>query len=192
MVCVTPYYGSKETKITSLSPSWSSIGATVSYSRPLSNLASGADSHLRLGRRIRVKRIAFMGIFAGAQTNSVADDPYNTMRLMVMTSIPGWTFTTYPSITTFIDPRYQPGLKRILYDQTRVLCTNAKDSTGYIAVAEPWSVSLDVDIPIEYASAAASSPTDQEVVICVTSDSGAVVNPGFHEPFILVEFVDDV
>jgi hypothetical protein len=158
----------------------------------MSNVAAGADAHLRLGRRVRVKRIAFLGVFLGAQTNSVADDPYNTMRLMVMTSIPGWTFTTSPGQTTFLDARYQPGLKQILYDQTRVLNVNAKDSTGYIAVGEPWGLSIKCDIPIEYASAAASSPTDQEIVVCVISDSSAVVNPGFAEPLVLVEFIDDV
>jgi hypothetical protein len=191
-VVVTPMYGTKETKITSVSPSWSSVGTSVLYSAPLANIAAGADTHSRLGRRIRVKRIAFLGIFEGAQTNSVADDPNSTMRMIVVNSLSSFTFTTTPSITTFIDPRYQPGLKRVLYDQTRTLNVYGKDSVGYISVAEPWGFSIDVDIPIEYASAAASAPTTSDIKICVVSDSAAIVNPGFREPFILVEFVDDV
>lgn len=158
----------------------------------MSNLTAGTDTSNRLGRRIRVKRIAFAGQALGGQTNSVADDPYDTLRIVVFRTLPGFTFASF-NVNSFIDPRYQPGLLEVLYDHTEVLNVYGKDSTGYVARAMQWEFNLPTDILIEYQSSGAAAPVNQQILAYAVSDSVAVVNPGFSAgSTFLLEFIDEV
>lgn len=193
-MAITQRLGAKEVKLVPNNPAATSIGSSVSRFPLLSNIAQGADIvSQRLGRRIRVKRIRFRGQLLGAQTNSVADDPYNTVRVTVVRCLPGTTFTSY-TVNNALDPRFSisAGLLEVLYDRTMVICTPAKDSTGYIAAASMWEFDIKCDIMCEYGSTAAAAPINQEVVIMMTSDSVAVVNPGFAaSSTTVVEYIDD-
>lgn len=173
-------YGAKESKFWNVSSPGTSIGLSAVRLPMTSNIACGTDMYQqRIGRKIRIKRIFFRGQFLGAQTNSVADDPYNTMRVVLFRGLPATTLTGSLTVNNAIDRRFFPGLLEVLYDRTVTLNVHAKDSTGYIAVAKDWEFALDCDIPIEYGSAAAAAPVNQEIVLQMVSDSAAVVNPGF-------------
>lgn len=186
-------YGRKETKMYVANLAATSIGTSVSRFALTSSIAGGADISQRVGRRIRVKRVAWRGQLLGGQTNSVADDPYNAVRMTLVRCLPGATFTSY-TVSNAIDPRFSisAGLLEVLYDRTVVISTPAKDSTGYIPAALEWEFSVACDVTIEYGSAAAAAPINQELVIHMTSDSSAVVNPGFaNTGTILVEYLDE-
>ncbi len=169
-----------------------SVGLSGVTYAPCNVIGSGVDYNARIGRRIRVKRIAFMGVLLGGQTNSVADDPYNVMRVIVWTARPDYAPTL--AVNAVLDPRFPTnlGLYRVLYDKQRVIGTQAKDSTGYIPAAEEWEFSIDCDIPLEYTVSTAASPTNQNIFVSVVSDSAAVVNPGFAaNSALLLEYIDD-
>lgn len=190
---ITQMYGAKEAKLWNTANPSVSIGLSAVRIPLTSAIACGTDMFsARIGRKIRVKRVFFRGVLLGAQTNSVADDPYNTVRIVVFRGTPATTMTGTLTVTNPIDRRFYPGVLDLMYDCTRTLNVNAKDSTGYVAVAADWEFSIPCDIPIEYGSAAASAPINQEIVMQMVSDSAAVVNPGFSAASAYgVEYVDD-
>lgn len=190
---ITQRYGGKETKLYLTNPSATSVGLSPTRIALLSTIAQGSDIVNRIGRRIRVKCIRWRGTLLGAQTNSVADDPYNAMRVTLIRCLPGTTFTSY-TVNNAIDPRFNTsaGLLETMYDKTAVVSVFGKDSTGYVAVAQQWEFVVHCDVMIEYGATGASTPINQELVLYMVSDSGAVVNPGFaSSSTIAVEFVDD-
>lgn len=185
-------FGKKESKLQYLGPSWTSIGASALTQALGGPIASGTDTNTRLGRRIVVKRLGFAGQLLGAQTNSVADDPYNSVRLIIWRALPNFTPTSV-SVNSFLDLRYQPGALEILYDKTFVLNVNAKDSVGYVACAKQVYINLALDVPLEFTGSGSSNPQNQMLFATAVSDSAAVVNPGFVTgSSFLLEFVDDV
>lgn len=171
------------------------MSTAVSRLALLDTIPVGADHFSqRVGRKIRVKRIVFRGLMLGGQTNSVADDPFDTMRVVVVRCLPS---TTSLSLSThnMLDPRFSTnaGLLDVLYDRTVVIRVNAKDSTGYIPSAKYWQFSLDCDIPVCYGGTAAAAPVDQTIALFAVSDSAAVVNPGFSTDSVYcVEYTDDI
>jgi len=184
----------KEVKFVANSVGWASLGLSPSRLPLLSAIAGGSDCFSqRIGRRIRVTKVRFRGQLLGAQTNSIADDPYNTVRVTLIRCVPGTVFTSY-TVSNAIDLRFSTsaGLLEVLYDRTVVLNVNAKDSTGYVAAAKEWEFIVDCNIVIDYGSAAAAAPINQELVLYAVSDSGAIANPGFSSASTYaVEYVDD-
>lgn len=191
---VTQRYGAKETKFTNFTLAATSLGAAVARFPLVSAIAQGADIYAqRLGRRIRVKRIMWRGQLLGAQTNSVADDPYNTVRVTVCRGTPGMTFTSF-TVNNAIDPRFSTsaGLLEVLYDNAKVVSSLGKDSTGYVAAAREWEFDIHCDVLLEYGGTAAAVPQNQELVMFMISDSAAVVNPGFSATStVALEYIDD-
>lgn len=191
---ITPSYGRKETKFVATNPAATSIGSSVTRFPLTSTIAQGSDIFSqRLGRRIIVKRVTFRGQLLGAQTNSVADDPYNSVRVTLVRCVPAATFSSY-TINNAIDRRFSSsaGLLEVLYDRTVVVDVYGKDSTGYIAKAMEYEFDVHCHVPIEYGATAAGTPIDQELVVYMTSDSAAVVNPGFASTStMVVEYVDE-
>jgi hypothetical protein len=191
---ITPLYGKKETKFIASTNPGSSIGLSLVRVPLLSTIAQGSDIYSqRLGRAIRVKRIMFRGQLLGAQTNSVADDPYNVVRVSVARVVPSSTFTSY-TVNNALDRRFSTsaGLLEVLYDKSTVVAVNAKDSTGYVAIAKQFEFDIHCDILVEYGATAASVPINQEIVLFMCSDSSAVVNPGFSAATTwVVEYIDD-
>jgi len=191
---VTPLYGRKETRWSQDVPAFTSVGLTV-LNHPLASVIQQGTEPFRnrLGRRIMVRRIFWHGQLLGAQTNSVADDPYNTVRLMLVRVAPG---TTAPAMTVnnSLDPRVTAsGLLEVLYDHTRVISVNAKDSTGYIANAQEWEFEVSCNILLEYSAAGAVAPFNQDLRLWAVSDSSAVVNPGFSSTSqFTIEYLDAV
>lgn len=186
--------GGKEVKFVAANPSWASIGASPARAPLLSTISSGSDMFgNRVGRRIRVTKVRFRGQLLGAQTNSVADDPYNTVRVTLIRCLPGTMFSSY-TVDNALDLRFSTsaGLLEVLYDRTVVLNVNAKDSVGYIAAAKEWEFCVDCNVIIDYGGTGAAAPINQELVLYAVSDSGAVVNPGFAAATTwAVEYIDD-
>jgi hypothetical protein len=155
-------------------------------------IAAGTDYSNRVGRRIRVFRAFFKGQLAGGQNNSVADDPYDTVRITLVVAKPGFTPTW--GVNAPIDPRYNPasGLIRVLRDETRVINALGKDSVGYVPGATCFEFDVGVNLPIEYSASAASTPSNRCIYLVAVSDSVAVTHPGFTSTSSFgVQFIDD-
>ncbi len=171
-----------------------SVGSTsVWYNFP-SLIAAGTDFASRIGRLMKVNRVAMSGTLLGAQTNSVADDAYNVIRVSVVSGEPALATASpnHPGLHGPWDPRVQVGLMKVLFDRIFVLQTPAKDSTGYIATAAPCQFDLKLNQLLEYTGTSAASPRGTTLFLTVVSDSVAVVNPGFSADSILTfQWLDD-
>lgn len=182
--------GRTETKIATLNSVFTSVSTAGSYVALTSNIAAGADVNNRIGRRIRIHRIGFQGTLIGGQTNSVADDPYNSFRIVIIVCTPGLASLGL-SVNSFFDPRYQSGVFQVLYDKTVLLRASAKDSTGYIPAAKQVVFNLGTSLPLEYASSGSVAPVGRELRAYAVSDSTAVNHPGFStDSTFVIEFSD--
>lgn len=191
LVVIPTRVGSAESKIATLNTVWTSVSTAGSFVPLVSNIAAGVDSNARIGRRIRVFRVGFQGTALGGQTNSVADDPYNAMRIVIITCVPGFTWAGGLNVNQFIDPRYHAGLFDVLHDQTFTLRTNAKDSTGYIPAAKTVRINISCNTCLEYNSTSAAAPVGREIRAYCVSDSSAVSHPGFStDSSFVLEFLD--
>ncbi len=120
----------------------------------------------------------------------MADDPYNAVRFTLVVARVGFSGTGF-TVNYPLDNRVNTGLIKVLYDKTCVIRPYAKDATGYIPSAEEFEMDISCSVPIEYSSAAASTPVTQSIFLVVVSDSVAVVNPGFASASTLsMEFSD--
>lgn len=189
---VTPSrMGGAESKIATLNSVWNSVSTAGSFVPLVSNIAAGVDSNARIGRRIRVFRVAFQGTALGGQTNSVADDPYNVMRIVIISCVPGFTWSSGITVNSWLDPRYHAGLFEVLHDQNILLRTSAKDSTGYIPAAKIVQINISCNTTLEYNSTSAAAPVGRELRAYCVSDSMAIAHPGFSaDSSFVLEFFD--
>ncbi len=189
--------GKSEVKAGSVSAAtmgMTSVGSTsVWYNFP-ALIAAGTDFASRIGRLITVTRVFMHGTLLGAQTNSVADDAYNVVRISVVSGEPALATASpnHPGLHGPWDPRVQVGLRTVLYDRQYVISTPAKDSTGYIAAARPLEFDLRMSKVLEYIGSSAASPRNETLFLTVISDSVAVVNPGISSDSTLTfQWLDD-
>lgn len=191
MLVIPRRLGGSESKLATVNTVFTSVSTAGAYASLVSNIAAGVDCNARIGRRIRVTRIGFQGTLIGGQTNSLADDPYNTVRLVIVKAVPGFTWNGGLSVNGFIDPRYHAGLFEVLYDKAMVLRATAKDSTGYVAAAKVVRFNIPMSAVFEYNGTGAAAPVGKEMRAYCVSDSSAVAHPGFAtDSSFVIEFFD--
>jgi len=186
--------GKKELKLVGMSAAtmaMTSISTTPVIYDISSGVAAGTDYTQRVGRRIRVRHVVFKGQVEGGQGNTAADDPYNTVRVLVIRGRSTFTASGL-TINSIIDPRTMPGLVEVLYDDTVLLTTTGKNSTGFVTCACEYELGLKNNIALEYTGTTASAPGNESIFFVTVSDSNVVANPGFSaSSFIRMEFLDD-
>lgn len=173
-----------EDKFTSglMTGTWSSVGNTW-VEKDLTEIAQGTASNQRVGDWIRCKKIGFNGVIVGAQTNTMADDARNIMRIVVAEwdgRITTPLATNAATINDIIrkDEITGKGLVRLLYDKVVLLTPPGKDSTGYMPAQKYLKVMKKVDKVIKYASAT-STEAQTRIIVSMISDSAGIPNPGF-------------
>lgn len=187
----TGEYQGKELKwrVRALSTDLPSIGTANVY-RNLTSLGAGTDYYQRVGRRVHIHYIDLFGTLVGGQSNSVADDPYNTVKVAIVLAVPTFAPTSDWSVTTPIGAQQVPGIREVLWSTALVLNTNAKDSTGYIAKGKLFAKRIKVDRTFEYNSASDTTASSDGLYVMACSDSVAVANPGFNSGLSLICFTD--
>ncbi len=170
----------KASSVSAATMGMTAVGSTAVFYNFPSLIATGTDMASRIGRLMQVTRVALDGVLLGGQTNSVADDAYNVVRVSVVEGEPALSVASpnHPGLLGPWDPRVQVGLMDVLFDRTYVLQAPAKDSTGYIAAACPCQFDLRMSKVLEYTGSSAASPRNRTLYLVIISDSVAVVNPG--------------
>lgn len=176
-------------RVRALSTDLPSIGLANVY-RNLTTLGTGTDYYQRVGRRVTIHYVDLFGTLVGGQTNSVADDPYNTVKIAVVLAVPTFAPSTEWSVAAPIGPQQVPGIRQVLWSGTVVINTNAKDSTGYIANGKLFMKRIVVNKTFEYTGSTDSVSSSDGLFVVACSDSVAVANPGFNSGFSLVCFTD--
>jgi hypothetical protein len=148
----------------------------------LLSVSQGVTETTRTGNRIMVDSIHIHGTLVGGCSNSVADDVYNTVRLLVIVGseslVSGdWTFNAnVPALRNTM-----PKTRKILYDKYITVSTYSTDSTGYIPRTARIDKQIKINRPFNF-EATDGTHTSDSLYICMISDSSAVPNPGFVGP----------
>jgi hypothetical protein len=162
----------------------------INYDIP-SLIASGATISTRIGRSIFATDLAINGVLAGGQTNTVADDAHNSVRIAVVSALTGltWSAGTF-NLSTILDPRQMVGLDHVYFDKVFTLVSPGRDSTGYLPALMNVCERIKIQRKFNYASDAATvcSPNDLYLIAC--SDSSVVPHPGFISGSFVFYFTD--
>lgn len=179
-----------------LNTAFGSIGYT--WQELLCFPSQGGLSTQIIGRRYEIIGFSLWGTLSGGQTNTVADDRYNVVR-MVAAVFDGDTAGTAPGSKW---PNMSSGgaatpirlkspiwpndgstqwIRRKVKDKLWTLTSPGRDSTGYMPVLKNVSFKHRFKKPliVNYCNESGGLKADKVLAIGVCSDSSAVPAPGF-------------
>jgi len=149
----------------------------------------GADFNQRIGRSVTLVGAHVSAFLQGAQTNSIADDAFNSLRFTLFTMSKGSSLAQ--ALNTVYDKRYNDGLQKIYYDKAIKVVSPGKDSVGYM----PGIETLEFDIPLgfrqDYTGVPGSSFSGTYLALGAISDSSAIPHPGFINGSLILSFLDN-
>jgi hypothetical protein len=187
-VTIKDTYHGREVKFYSanLTSTWSSVSTTQTTLDATDAIAVGTAWNQRIGTKIRVVGVVVTGALCGGQTSGVADDPYNSFRMML-------TQQDYSSTISTTTPGYVTNCQALNVDRIHsvkdvLLQSDSTDSTGYLPSSKwiKWCVPLNVLIKYNSSGHPISS-----LKITMVSDSGTTPNPGFTNGQWTIAFVDE-
>jgi hypothetical protein len=174
-----------------VSSGFNSISNGVSYLALDTLIVAGSDSNQRIGRSIRILWVDISGSLVGGQTNSVADDDYNFVRISLQGLQGGlvWSSATY-NVSSVLDPRNRPGLDHVYHDAYYTLVTPGKDSVGYINSVAAVRLHWNVNRVFTYTATTGGCNSPHELFLSMCSDSVGVPNPGFTNGSVCIYYTD--
>lgn len=168
-----------------LTSTWSSVSTTQVTLDATDAIASGTSWNQRIGTKVRILGIAITGALCGGQTSGVADDPYNSFRMLI-------TEQDYSGTVTATTPGYVTTAQSLNVDKIHacrdlILQSSGSDSTGYMPTSAwiNWPVTLNV--LVKYNSA--GHPINS-LKVTMVSDSSTTPNPGFTNGQWTIAFID--
>lgn len=147
-----------------------------------SAIAQGTDLNQRVGRSIESLSYHLFGTLVGGQANLATDDRINTVRFVFFEATVGTVVSnvnTAWGLSIPADPRYAPGVTRVLRDELFTLTSLGRDSLGYMPASTTINMTGSYTKRLTYTSAAVNSISGTCLFLFMISDSAAVANPGF-------------
>jgi len=163
---------------------FSSVGSGSWTIVDVVQVAAGTGEQDRNRSAIKVGNVHIDGTLVGGQTNSIADDPYNTVRIMVVRGAESLVSADWNAVS-MNDPPLRivfPKVREILLDKRFVISSYGPDSTGYMVKAVPVKCTIPINDIFYWYTSAATTHENESLFIAMRSDSGAVPNPGFVTP----------
>jgi len=157
-----------------------SIGTTVVNFRLAGGITQGTDSDDRIGNGIWLQDIGFTGTLVGGQSNTVADDAYNTVRVLLLWAVADALDTSTLGTGTLVTPVTVPGLIKVLKDTTFVLQSPGTDSTGYVPAAKQvrFNYSFNSTL-VAFAGTGTNKDLTGSPFLLFVTDSAINPHPGF-------------
>lgn len=118
----------------------------------------------------------------GGQANLLTDDRINTVRIVFLEANVGTVVSalnTSWGLSSPSDPRYAPGVVRVLRDELFTMTSLGRDSVGYMPASTTISMSGSYTKRLMYTSSAINSISGTALFLFMISDSVAVPSPGF-------------
>jgi hypothetical protein len=165
------------------------LSTTTSDTNLSQLIAGGTDLTQRLGRQIRIKEFQLSGVLRGGQTNSIADDAFNTVRMVLYVAEQG-TAITGLQVSSLLDLRIYPGVNKVLFDRTYTLVVNSKDSTGYIPVLKELKIHQLMSHLQNYTGSAANTASGPQLHMAIVTDSSVPAYPVFTSGGYAIVFED--
>jgi len=162
----------------------------------VSDTSQGITGQQHVGRKVRIKSFKLTGTLQGGQVNSAGDDKINTFRIVLATWV-GNTTAPLSTIGISVPVEHSLGttamslLKHKYVDQTFVLESSGRDSTGYMPAVRNVTISRRFKRPIviNYATDATTSKNNT-LVLSMVSDSSVSPSPGFTLGSIVIRYED--
>lgn len=177
---------------------FASVGTTWNEQVML-NPAQGTAEIQRVGRKIKIHSIEVKGVLAQGSNETALDDSYNVMRIVIGLFDGDETTplaTAGANMHAIIQKQYatRGALLRKFFDKYIVLNVQASepgDGDGYAPQVKSFNYYKRFKKPITmtWGDDTVNYP-DQKLMMCVLSDSNAVVNPGFIAGYWMVRYTD--
>jgi len=143
----------------------------------------------RIGDLIETTHLILGGTLVGGQSNTVADDAYNVVRIIFVKMVPGTSFAAM-NIGSVVTPRSIAGLISVLFDKTYTLVSPGADSTGYVPAVCSVSISIPLSGTVFFAGTGAGTDSVTTIGTVFISDSAFVVHPGFEDGSVGLYYID--
>jgi len=163
---------------------YSSIGSAAWIVNDVVQIAAGTGEQERNRSAIKVGTIHFNGTLVGGQSNSVADDAYNTVRVMIVRASESLVAADWNAVS-LNDPPLRiafPKIREILSDKRYVISSYGPDSVGYMVRAMDTKCTVPVNDTFYWYTSAATTHENESIFLCMRSDSGVAPNPGYVTP----------
>lgn len=159
-------------------------------------ITEGDDVTNRTGREIKIGSILIEGTYGPGAIVSGADDPFNTMRIVVATFKGAVSATPLQSAgvdlhSAILKKSVGGNLLNKLYLDKYLACNVTESvASGYVPEIKTFKYYKKFKNPIvvNYSSSAGTYP-DTKLFISMISDSVTVVNPGFFAGRYIIKFV---
>lgn len=181
-----------------LHTNFGSIGTAWSEQN-LSTIPQGDGQSQRLGNRIKIKSIEIKGTLWQGSNNTVADDYYNTVRIMLATWNNKQDTPCVTSGLTIDDPINRiyngKGYLRHKYLDKMIPLTVASDIDGAGAKFVPsgrlvkYYKKFKKPLFVQWTDDTNDYP-NQSLVLSMVSDSSAVTHPGFEIGYVAIKYED--
>lgn len=173
--------------------------STAWSERQMNAITEGDDNMNRSGRQIKILSIEIRGVIATGTAESLADDPYNYMRV-ILGLYNGGAPTPLTSATLDIrDPcRVEQGTRGYMikkyidrYIPLEVTSTEKGDGDGYTPQLKVFKYykRFKKGIYVSFGDNTVNYP-NKMFILSMASDSTAVPNPGFITGYWLLTFED--
>jgi len=165
----------------------------------LSQIICGTDWTQRIGRKIQVTSLQFEGTLCGGCSPShIADDPYNTIRMVVYSSrIPKTgtslspLFSASQTINSLITYGQVPTIHK--YKDQLIILNNKEFAPGECGPQVrkvKWFLKFKKPFIVTYTHNTAVDYNQSQLFVSMISDSAVVPNPGFVNGRMTVRFTD--
>jgi hypothetical protein len=172
-----------------LTVDFAAVANVLASHDPCATIIQGLECTDRIGRSIYLRSISLYGTLVGGQSNSVADDSYNTLRMSVVACTDGATLAGY-TLQSIQSPEVITGLEHTYMDKFVALSTPGRDSVGYLPAVRRITWTCPINRVIRYRGAAANTVNGTTVRVAMISDSVAAPSPGFVSGCLVFAFTD--
>ena len=183
------------TNMRSVFPSISSIWTE----RPLFAVSTGTSEDARTGGKLKIKSVEIDGILAAGASETLADDPYNVVRIILglyRGTVTNPLTTAGATIDSAITPYLNTGGNMIAkymdrYIPLTITSTEKGDGDGYTPGLYHFKYKkyFKKGIVIDCQGTGAS-PYNKMLTLSLISDSDVVPNPGFIRGWMRCTFED--
>jgi len=145
----------------------------------------------RIGNAIELVGVAIDGCLLGGQSNNVADDKYNEFRIVIADGTPAMAGLMAPSVESFVGPRTNPGVKKIIHDRTVCLASPGPDSVGYMPPVRNVCFFIPLSGTVDFTGAGAGTQGSRSITTSMVSDSVIAPSPGFSNGKQTLFYIDN-
>lgn len=166
-----------------------SVTSTWNETDVVAAIVPGTTAASRVGNQIVVTGIRLRGIWAGGQSGTALDDPFNECRIVVALykKTPGTTLFLGAApilIHAPVDRQQTQGVIKVYLDKTIVLQSPGASGAGYQPSARYFDYFIPMSQRVSYSGSSVNLNSEQ-IVVSFISDSGTAPSPAVQSTCVV-------